>query len=304
MIELDGNDGRSPILVGVDAGATKTVAISMTTDGERLTRVEGPGANPKRHGLDAAADRISALAGRVAGRRPIAILFVAGAGIDRPEHARALEGALRDRLDEDTRVIVVNDTLAVLRAGTPDAVGIAVPVSTGGNVIGRAGDGRVTDRGHGIFGGGYVLGALAARAARRGRVGEELARTVDAANLDWRGRRPGPDAALLGVAVARAAERGDPYPRRMVDRWCARVTGAVAEEVERLDLGDEPAVIVYGGLGDASPWLATRIREAVLAGAPRARFVRMETEPAVGAAALAHDAWLGTPVAWDFTPRR
>ena len=102
---------------------------------------------------------------------------------------------------------VVNDTLAVLRAGTPDAVGIAVPVSTGGNVIGRASDGRVTDRGHGIFGGGYVLGALAARAARRGRVGEGLAREVDAARLGWRGRRPGPEAALLGVAVARAAER-------------------------------------------------------------------------------------------------
>jgi N-acetylglucosamine kinase-like BadF-type ATPase len=303
-----------PILVGVDAGATKAVAISVTTDGERLARVEGPGANPKRHGLDAAADRISALAARAADGRPIALLFVAGAGIDRPEHARALEGALRHRLrqdsrgedtrDEVTHVIVVNDTLAVLRAGTPDAVGLAVPVSTGGNVIGRAGDGRVTDRGHGIFGGGYVLGALAARAARRGQVGEELTREVDAAAVSWRGRRPGPEAALLGVAVARAAERGDPYPRRMVDRWCARVADAVREEAERLDLGDQPAVIVYGGLAEASPWLANRICAAVLAGAPRARVVPLETEPAVGAAALALDAWLGTPIGWDFTPRR
>jgi N-acetylglucosamine kinase-like BadF-type ATPase len=162
----------------------------------------------------------------------------------------------------------------------------------------------VTDRGHGIFGGGYVLGALAARGARLGRVGEELAREVEAAGLSWQGRRPGPEAALLGDAVARAAERGDPYPRRMVDRWCARVTGAVREEAQRLELGDEPAVIVYGGLGDASPWLATRIREAVLAGVPHARLVRLEAEPAAGAAALARDAWLGAPIAWDFTPRR
>ena len=298
------DDGLAPVLVGVDAGATKTVAIAVTTHGDRLARVEGPGANPKRHGLEAAADRIAALAGEVAGGRPIAILFVAGAGIDRPEHARALEGALRRRLPGAGRVIVVNDTLAVLRAGTPDAVGLAVPISTGGNVIGRARDGRVTDRGHGIFGGGYVLGALAARGARAGRVGEELAAEVDAAGLSWRGRRPGPEAALLGAAVARAAERGDPYPRRMVDRWCARVALAVREEAGRLDLGDEPAVIVYGGLGEASPWLANRIREAVLAGAPRAHLVRLETEPAAGAAALALDAWLGTPIAWDFTPRR
>ena len=92
MIALDGDDGPSPVLVGVDAGATKTVAIAVTMHGDRVSRVEGPGANPKRHGLESAADRIAALAGEVAGRHPIAILFVAGAGIDRPEHARALEG--------------------------------------------------------------------------------------------------------------------------------------------------------------------------------------------------------------------
>jgi N-acetylglucosamine kinase-like BadF-type ATPase len=293
-----------PILIGVDAGATKTVAIAITATGDPLSRIEGPGANPKRHGLDAAADRISGLAGEVSGRRRIAVLFVAGAGIDRPEHALALERALRRRLPLASRVVVANDTLAVLRAGTPDAVGLAVPISTGGNVIGRARDGRVTDRGHGIFGGGYVLGALAARAARHGRIDDELAREIDAAGLSWQGRRPGPEAALLGAAVARAAERGDPYPRRMVDRWSARVTLAIREEAGRLELGDEPAVIVYGGLGEASPWLATQIRDAVLAGAPRAHLVRLETEPAAGAVGLALDAWHGTPVAWDFTPRR
>jgi hypothetical protein len=90
----------------------------------------------------------------------------------------------------------------------------------------------------------------------------------------------------------------------MVDRWCARVAGAVGEEAERLGLGDEPAVAVYGGLGDASPWLAARIRASVLAGAPGARLVRLEEEPAAGAAALALDAWLGASISWDFTPRR
>ena len=150
-------------------------------------------------------------------------------------------------------MIVVNDTLAALRAATPDAVGLAVPVSTGGNVIGRARDGRVTDRGHGIFGGGYVLGALGARGARTGIVGEELASEVDAAGLSWRGRRPGPEAALLGAAVARAAEHGDPYPCRMVDRWCARVALAVREEAARLDLGDERPSSSTAGSGKPRP---------------------------------------------------
>ena len=292
-----------PVLVGIDAGASKAVAVAVTPDGERIARAEGPGANPKRHGLGTAADRIADLVAEATGCRDPALLFVAGAGIDRPEHARALEAALVLRL-RGTRVIVANDTLAVLRAGTPDAVGLAVPVSTGGNVIGRGPDGRVTDRGHGIFGGGYVLGALAARAAGRGCVGEELRRAVDAANLQWTGRRPTPEVALLGAAVARAAEQGDTVPARLVSRWCSRVTQAVGEEIHRLDLGAEPAVIVYGGLLDVSPWLGARIRRAVLDAAPGARLVALDREPAEGAALLAWDAWWGTPIAWDFTPRR
>ncbi len=301
-----GMDPDAPTLVGIDAGATKSVAIAVSPDGMRLGRAEGPGANPKRHGLGAAADRIAALARDAARARDPRLLFVAGAGIDRPEHARSLEGALIARLP-GTRVIVVNDTLAVLRAATPDTVGLAIPVSTGGNVIGRGPDGRVTDRGHGIFGGGYVLGALAARAARRGipGLGDDLRRAIDAAGLAWRGpRRPAPEAAALGAAVVAAAEHGDPYPARMVDRWCARVTRAVAEEAQRLGLGSEPAVVLYGGLLDASPWLGDRLRDAVRAAAPGARFAALAGEPAEGAALLACDAWADAPVAWAFSPRR
>jgi N-acetylglucosamine kinase-like BadF-type ATPase len=324
-------DTTSRILVGVDAGATRSSALALAADGARLGRAEGPGANPKRHGLDVAADRIAALAADVmtaalaadriaaltaavvpATGAPMhppgtpALVFVAGAGIDRPEHALALEAALGPRLP-GTRVIVVNDTLAALRAGTTDGVGLAIPVSTGGNVIGRGPDGRVTDRGHGIFGGGYVLGALAARAARRGAVEPELASEIRITDLSWltgRPRRPGAEAALLGAAVARAAERGDPLPARMVDRWCGRVTNAVREEVERLALGPAPAVIVYGGLGDACPWLADRIRAAVLEAAPSARLRAPGRDPVEGAADLARDAWRGSPIAWAFTPRR
>jgi N-acetylglucosamine kinase-like BadF-type ATPase len=219
-----------------------------------------------------------------------------------------------------TRVMAANDTMAVLRCGTPDGVGLVVPVSTGGNVIGRGPDGRVTDRGHGIFGGGYVLGALVARAAVRGRppsvvrgaavapgqalVSPALADAVDAAGLTWRGRRPDATAARLAAAVADSAEAGDPYPARIVDRWCRRVSAAIAEEVERLGLGPSPCVVVFGGLLEASPWLAARIRGAILAGAPGARLSLLESDPVEGAALLARDAWAGRLEPWDFTPRR
>jgi N-acetylglucosamine kinase-like BadF-type ATPase len=264
------------------------------------------GANPKRHGLAVAADRIAAgartAAGIADGGEPD-LVFIAGAGLDRPEHARALEREVAARLP-GTRVMAANDTLAVLRCGTHDGVGLVVPGSTGGNVIGRGPDGRVTDRGHGIFGGGYVLGALAARAARRGRVSPALASTIEQAGIAWHGRRPEPAVARLAEAVVTAAEAGDPYPVRIVDRWCGRVTAAVHEEVARLGLGEAPVVVVYGGLADHSPWLEARLRAAVLEGAPGARLVGLVQPPVTGAALLARDAWSGDVRTWDFTPRR
>ncbi len=294
-------------VVGVDAGATKAIAEAVTVGGERLGRAEGPGANPKRHGLDVAANRILALVhGTMPGEQAPALVYVAGAGIDRPVHARALEAALAVGLP-GTRIVVANDTMAALRAGTPDGVGLVIPVSTGGNVIGRAPDGRVTDRGHGIFGGGYVLGALAARAVafHRHGVGRALAAAVrEAADPGWRGRRPAPEAALLALSVVAAARAGDPWPARIVDRWCSRVTAACVEETARLDLGPAPVAIVYGGLADASPWLRARIGAAVLAGVPGARITGLAAEPVAGAVALALDALAGRQAGWDFTPRR
>ena len=290
-------------LVGVDAGATKTEALAVRPDGTVIGRVAGDGANPKRQGLATAAERIGGLAVAAAGRPDPSLVYVAGAGLDRPAQARALERVLGARLP-GTRVLAANDSVAVLRCGTPDGVGLAVPVSTGGNVIGRGPDGRLTDRGHGIFGGGYVMGALVVRAARRGGVSAELAAEIAAAHVAWTGRRPAPEVSALAEAVARAAEAGDPYPARIVERWCRRVADAVREEVERLELGAAPVVVVYGGLADHAPWLAARIRAAVLAGAPGARVAGLREAPVTGAAGLAQDAWAGRLAPWDFEPRR
>ncbi len=281
----------------------------MGPDGGTIRRVATGGANPKRHGLDLAADRITGAVVAVAGGRSVELLLVAGAGIDRPANAAGLRDALLAR-SAALEVIVVNDTLAALRAGTPDAVGLVVVAGTGGNVVGRASDGRVTDRGHGLFGGSYVLAAIAARAAWRGdrRVSPGVARVaatwVSVAPAGRRPPRPGPEVAVLAPALLAAGAAGDWLVARVVDRWCARVTGAVAEEAGRLALGDSPAVVLYGGLLDAAPWLAMRLRAAILAGAPGARIARLAVEPVQGAALLARDAWVGRPVRWEFVPRR
>ncbi|HEY4754336.1 MAG TPA: hypothetical protein VIH37_13700, partial [Candidatus Limnocylindrales bacterium] len=139
---------------------------------------------------------------------------------------------------------------------------------------------------------------------KRGRVSPELAAAIARADLTWTGRRPEARVAELAADVLRAAEAGDPYPLRIVDRWCGRVTRAVREESADLALGESPAVVVYGGLVGQSPWLEARIVQAVLAGAPGARPTHLTAEPVEGAALLARDAWAGRLGPWAFTPLR
>ena len=99
--------------------------------------VAATGRTPSGRGWSSPPTRIAALrgpGGRTA-RRP-ELVYVAGAGIDRPEQARALERELRGRLPGSARDGGErHDGRPALRH--PDGVGLVVPVSTGGNVIGR-----------------------------------------------------------------------------------------------------------------------------------------------------------------------
>jgi N-acetylglucosamine kinase-like BadF-type ATPase len=94
---VTGEASSGVVLIGVDAGATKTVALAVRLDGTTVGRASGGGANPKRQGLAIAAERIASLCSEAAATDGVpvpALVFIAGAGLDRPEHARALEHAV------------------------------------------------------------------------------------------------------------------------------------------------------------------------------------------------------------------
>lgn len=288
-----------PILVGVDAGSTRSSALAVRPSGAVVGRADGPGANPKRQGLAVSAARIAALAAEAAGPAGdggagpgVDLLLVAGAGIDRPEHGAALRDELIAR-SAAARVVVVNDTFAALRAATRDGVGLVVVAGTGCNVIGRGPSGRATGRGHGVFGGGYVLGALAVRALRRGdpRVSPALAAEIRAGSPDVTARRPGPEVAALAAGVIGAAEGGDAFAGRLVSRWMAHVRTALREEAATLGFHGPPRVVLYGGLVDAAPALRGRLEATVAAAIPGARIRHLDRAPVEGAALLARDAW-------------
>ena len=136
-----------------------------------------------------------------AGLAPLARPFAATAqlllaGMDLPEELSALRAAM-ERLNWSERLVVGNDTEALLRAGTDRGWGIAVVCGTGINCLGVAPDGREArflsfGPVSGDWGGGRDVGLAALAAAVR--------------SADGRGPR-----SVLEKAVPAHFGLGDPF---------------------------------------------------------------------------------------------
>ncbi len=149
---------RVPLLLGIDGGATKTVALLATPDGEILGRAHAGGSN--LHALGEAAtiaalEHVVAAAFRSAAipQQPVTAACFGMAGVDRPnDRALIRKWAAEWGLHEE--VLVVNDARLIIAAGTPEGWGVGVICGTGSIAVGHAPDGRTTRSG----GWGYLLG--------------------------------------------------------------------------------------------------------------------------------------------------
>ena len=224
------------------------------------------------------------------------------------------------------RTTVLNDTFAVLRAGTEDGWGVAVVCGAGINCVGVAPDGRqvrfpalgaIT----GDWGGGFDVG-LAARLER----GAQLRRP--------RPRRPRSSEAVpahYGLRDAVRAGRGDPPRRRsrsagcwssppivfaeaehdevaaeIVDRLATRWSRWRATALSRLGLETAPVEVLLGGglLSGENSRVVERIRAGLHERSPVASVQVTGTPPIVGATLLALDALGAGPAAQAARPCR
>ncbi|MFB6249894.1 MAG: BadF/BadG/BcrA/BcrD ATPase family protein [Salinibacter sp.] len=160
---------------GIDAGGSKTLLRGKRIgDAGRVER-QGPGANPNRIGIGAAADVLVRLVGEglpdgVPAERIAVCAGVSGAG--RAEEQAALGDALRRALDGPGRTVqveVVHDALIALDAAYDRDSGLIVIAGTGSVALSRTADGtllRVGGWGHllGDPGSGYAIGQGGLRA--------------------------------------------------------------------------------------------------------------------------------------------
>ncbi|WP_410605373.1 N-acetylglucosamine kinase [Amycolatopsis sp. lyj-90] len=313
--------GSRDVVVAIDGGNSKTDVLIVSRDGRVLGQSRGPGASPQNIGVDGSVTALEKLvleAFRGAGlpdERPFATHTSAYlAGLDFPEEEEVLHAALAARGWSDT-LIVGNDTLALLRAGSSDGNGVAVVCGAGINGAGISADGRehrfpALGKISGDWGGGYRLGEEALWWAVRAEDGRGPGTALQAAvaahfkastvlevvrRLHFEDLHSDAIHGLCPLLFAVAAD-GDEVAQDVVGRFVEEVAVLVAVILRRLELTEEtPEVILGGGvLTGVGAQVIAEIERRCLKVAPRASISVVDVAPVVGAALFALDT-IGAP---------
>jgi N-acetylglucosamine kinase-like BadF-type ATPase len=294
------------IVLGVDAGGTKTVCQLADDEGRVLAEVRGPSAHLPSLGPSGVEAVLGELIGRaLAGQagRPAAICL-GMAGVDQPREAEAIRRVLAS-LGQHAEALVVNDALIALEAGAPGQPGVVVVAGTGSIAYGRdaayraartGGWGYVlADEGSGFWLGRQALRAVVRAEDRRGRPTALTARVLahygvarpkDLAREVYQGGVKPSAIAKLAADVEAAAAEGDAVAIHILEGAAAELALMAESVVARLDLPEGP-IVLAGGIFKVAPRLAAALTAELSRRVPRAPACVLDAEPAHGAVLLA-----------------
>jgi N-acetylglucosamine kinase-like BadF-type ATPase len=300
--------GTGDLVLGVDGGNTKTIAVVARSDGAVLGRGSAGcsdihnAASPEAALEEVVSAVSNALEAAGAGPGDLAAAAFSLAGADWPEDFVFLRKGLAVRLELAAEPLVVNDAIGAIRSGTDDGVGVAAVCGTGGAVGARNRRGQVFHLGFWPDGtGASTLGSEGLAAVWRAAIGVGPETSLTARALErWscpdpisllhafnRIGQPSPPRALFAEAVLDEAASGDPVAIAILDRTGGRLGDYARVSAERTgQLGSPfPLVLTGGVFGHPS----SRLRESILARVPGAEPVYPTVEPVAGAVLLAAD---------------
>mgnify|MGYP000846872595 FL=1 len=294
------------LIVGVDAGGTKTTGVVADENGVVLRRARGAGANLHLHGELSVEKVLADLLDELCPEERPDALCLGMAGVDRPGEEQVVRGLLR-RLGFRANAQVVNDAVIAIAAGSPNRVGIVLIAGTGSIAYGIDSHGR-TARAGGLGptladegSGGWIghRAVLAAIRAHEGRGPSTALREAVFEDLHVRDLSEFPALAYgggltrerfaaLAPLVARLAQAGDAEAAGILETGARELAAAARSVAGRLTFGPSGfPLILSGGLFAGLPWYAEAV--ASLASLPGATPVRLEREPSDGALAMALD---------------
>ncbi len=295
-------------VLGIDAGATKTVCLLADGDGQVLAKARGDGANlavDAELQVEKVLHHVMEEASRGVQDPPDAICL-GMAGVDRPEDGRMARTIMR-RLGYRSRVLVVNDALTALVAGVEHAPGIVIIAGTGAIVYGRneqylaarsGGWGYLLDD----EGSGYWIGVRALKCVMREADGRGPKTDLTPRILGHFGVSAASDLvqvvyyrdlrrqeiAALSELVEQARAAGDPTACEILEIAASELARSAASVTARLGMvSDRFSYVLSGGVFRGVPSLAAALADRLSDIAPASRTVRLDVEPAVGAVRLA-----------------
>lgn len=303
------------LILGLDAGGTKTTALLAVADSDGDFQIVGRGSagpgNPIAVGFETACrsyqDAIDgAFAEAAIARESAAGLCMAVAGAGRAEEQHILTTwASKQALAK--RICVVTDAHAVLWAGTPSGCGIALIAGTGSFVFGRNTDGFEARAGgwgyrFGDEGSGYALAVAGLSAVARAADGISQPTALTQAflhRLDAHDVRqmltalyaPKWDrqaiADLAGV-VLETAHAGDPAATDLLNRAACQLADQIAIVAQTLRFAERSYTLAAaGGVIVRDAHYRSTICQQLAARRLNPLAVHTVTEPAIGAVRLA-----------------
>lgn len=292
-------------LLGVDGGATKTLAAVLDLQRGTLCLGHGGPSNEDAVGATAAVQALlgaaqQAIEGTGVGLEDLSAVVLAIAGTDTDSVTGHVHRARGDSW------IVVNDVVGAWATATGCAPGVAAIAGTGSNVFGVGPDGRswrTGGWGHllGDEGSGYWLGAESIRAALRDRdasgpptgLGDAAveffkAPSVEAvASLVYSKPLTKSEIAAFAVESARLAAAGDEVARELFARGGRELGGQIATVIARTGLRGEFPIGLIGSAYKAGAVLTEPLEQRVRRDAPQASIGAVEMAPVGGSLLLA-----------------
>ena len=291
------------IVVGIDAGASKTRAFAVDHAGTVVGRGAGGGGNlltsPDPQGAIAAA-----LAEALGGRGADAVVLSCAGGDRETERTRGLE-ILTRHAPPGAKLLVTHDAIAALYAGNPTGCGVVLIAGTGSIAYGRNAEGEedraggwgylIGDEGSAVWCGLEALRAISHAVDGRGAPTRMTAllfqqlgvgQFSDVLPLVYGRPHPAPAIGAATRALASAAAEGDAIANAILQRGANALARAATVVARTLGLAAGPVYLAGGAFENLS--LLQRLVQLDLLGLlPQATVEPVREEPAMGAARLA-----------------
>ncbi len=292
-------------VMGVDGGATKTLAAVLDLQEHVLHLGHGASSNPDAVGTRTAIDSLLEATDEAVGRAGIeheqldaAVLAIAGTDTDAV--------AAEVRSNRPATWVVVNDVVGAWAAATGAHPGVGVISGTGSNVFGVGADGRAWRAGGwghvlGDEGSGYWLAVQSIKAALcdREHSGPETALSAAAmdffdvpsvealAALVYSKPLAKGEIAAFTIETARLAHAGDHVARGLYERAASELARQVAAVIEQTGLAGDFPVGLIGSAFKVGALFVEPLAAAIHEIAPLATVAVVEMAPVGGCVLLA-----------------